>query len=173
MAYLIYGEKRPLVYLANFRVGSTSTAKAIMDHGGEQQGHHHDQPTFIPDNAIVCHTVRHHCDVMVSYWFKKASGQPFDKFVELVLEGNHPYLSSDGFYQRWGDTPNRVLRYETLSEDWSEVCEEVGLDAKDLVQSNSKRPKGISWHLLYRPNLYERVAATFKHEMEKYGYGRS
>lgn len=175
MAYFIQGEKHPLIFLANFRTGSTSTAKAIMDNGGRQIVSHHApiDPDDVPENALVAHTVRHHCDVLVSYWYKKASGQPFDEFVKLVLDGYHPYLRADGFYNHWPVTPNYVLRFETLDFEWQTLCLNAGLPDIKLVQSNSKRPKGIHWKLLFTPDLYGRVAKQYAEEMEKYGYGRS
>lgn len=173
MAYLIYGEKYPVVFLANPRTASTSIRDAILANGGEQQSDHHATPNYIPENALIVHTVRHHCDVLVSYWYKKASGHPFHKFVESVLAGHHRWLKADGFYSRWGDLPNYVLRYDTLEYEWANLCLCAGLPEIELPKTNSKRPPGIKWNLLFTPQLYDKVATRYHEEMEKYGYGRS
>lgn len=175
MAYLIHGEKHPVIFLANYRTASTSIAKAIMDAGGEQLGSHHDPvtPEQIPDNALVVHTVRHHCDVLVSYWYKKASQTPFPEFVKRVVDGHHLYFRPEGFYNHWPVKPNYVLRYETLKFEWEVLCLNAGLPNRTLVHSNSKRPQSIKWQLLFTPTLFDLVSKQYKQEMEEYGYGRS
>ena len=175
MAYFIQGEKRPVIFLANYRTASTSTAKALLDNGAEQWGQHHDPVSAdqIPENALVVHTVRHHCDVLVSYWYKKASQMAFKDFVEKVLQGCHLYLKPSGFYNHWPVKPNYVLRFETLKLEWETLCLSAGLPDIKLEGSNSKRPQAINWQLLFTPTLFDKVFEIFKTEMEEYGYGRN
>lgn len=173
MAYLIYGEKYPVVFLANPRTGSTSIREALLEHGAEQHGQHHSTPDMIPKDALVVQTVRHHCDVLVSYWYKSASGHPFHKFVNMVLDGHHRWLRADGFYSRWGDIPNYILRYDTLDYEWANLCLCAGLPDIKLQRTHTKRPVGIKWNLLFTPDLYDKVATRYKDEMELYGYGRT
>lgn len=171
MAYLIYGEEYPVVFLANVRTGSTAVRNALLEAGAEQQGEHHSSPNKVPDCSLIVQTVRHHCDVLVSYWYSKSSGNKFDDFVELVLDGQHPILRPTGFYSHW--STNYILRYETLDYEWENLCLCAGIPYVPLQRTKTKRPKNINWKLMFKPRLYDKVAARYQKEMELYGYGRN
>jgi hypothetical protein len=173
MAYVIYGENCPIVFLANPRTGSTSIRNAIIQYGAEQQGQHHDPPTDIPKGAKVIQTIRHHCDVLVSFWYKAQRGNTLEQFIFKVIDGKYRWLRSEGFYNHWPVHIDVNMNYETLSSDWSKVCDMAGLPNIQLIPTYSKRPKKIHWSLLFTPELYNRVYDHYKEEMEKYNYGRN
>ena len=111
MSYLIHGKKHAVVYLANYRVGSTATAKAILDMGGMKIGDHHQGiPVLVHKDVLVVETVRHHCDVMVSWWFWRNSRMAFPKFVRLILDGHHGYNGGHRQHDRGRRSPHRPVR---------------------------------------------------------------
>lgn len=172
MAYQIAGEKYPVVFCMNPRTASTAMRDTLLEMGAEEDGQHHDPPSHIPEGALVVQTVRHHCDVIVSYWMWRVSGTPFPKFVSGILNGQHRWLRPDGFYNRF--KTNYILRYDTIDYEWENLLLNAGLPEVKLKRgTNTKRPRGIKWNTLFTPDLYDKVAARYKDEMELYGYGRS
>jgi len=181
MAYYIKGDKHTVWFLANVRTASTATAKAIMDNGGYQWGSHHEdldfghQGSHPPSHTgdLVVHTVRHHCDVILSYWYKKASGHTLEDFVELVLSGQHPLLSADGFYNNWLYHVNFPLKFENLDYEFSNLCLCAGLpDIKIPIGTNTKRPPNTKWEDVFPYELGQKVIKHFADELEECGYGR-
>lgn len=170
MAYLINGTKFPVVFLANPRTGSTSIRNAILGHGGKQIDEHHDCPEFIPAGHLLVHTVRHHCDVLVSYWYKAQRSVPFNDFVDSVLDGQNGWLWPNDFYNHWDHQPNYLLRYETLDHGWTELCLFAGLPDIKLERTKTKRPLDRTWQSLFTKELYEKVVNRYKEEMERYSY---
>lgn len=171
MAYLIQGSKRPLVFLANPRTGSYSIADALLQLGAEKHGGHHHTPNRIPPDSIIAHTIRHHCDVIVSYWFKGQIGVPLKEFVDTILSGGHGWIRPWELYGRWGDLPNFELRYTNLREDWFNLCDEAGVPRLELVRTVSSRPQ-VPWQEFFTTDLYERVYARYKDEMDQYGFNQ-
>lgn len=169
MAYLIQGKKHPLIYCANYRVGSTSTQATLMEMGASKLGQHHHPPGDVPGDAVVAETVRHHCDVIVSWWCWRNSTTPFPKFVNMVLEGKHSALDPYAFYGKF--PTNYIMRYESLSIDWPMLCHYVGLDFKRLKPTPTKRPNDLNWRSVFPHHLKEKVCERYKDEMERFGYG--
>ncbi len=181
MAYLIHGTKHPVVYCANYRTGSTAMAMTLLEMGAENLGKHHDPPVVeaqegnclvkkIPDNALIVEAVRHHCDVIVSWWMSKATMSCLPKFIRMVLDGCHPALSAIAFYNRF-PMSNYILRYETLEFEWETLCCNAGLEYRPLLVKPSKRPKDVKWQNVFPHTLRHEVCERYKDEMERLGYG--
>ena len=170
MAYLIEGTKHRVIYCANYRVGSTATAEALMEMGATKIGEHHDRPQLsdITSDTIVVETVRHHCDVMVSWWFWRNSRIPLTKMVRYVLDGHHGALRPDSFYNRY--VSNYLLQYETLDFEWEVLCLNAGLKPKPLPRKETKRTDGVTWQSLFPYELREEVGERYGDEMERLGF---
>ena len=170
MAYLIEGTKHRVIYCANYRVGSTATAEVLMEMGATKIGEHHDRPQLsdLTPDTIVVETVRHHCDVMVSWWFWRNSRIPLTKLVRYVLDGHHGALQPDAFYNRY--VSNYSLRYETLDFEWEVLCLNAGLEHKSLPRKETKRTDGVTWQSLFPYELCEEVGERYKDEMERLGF---
>lgn len=169
MAYHIEGSNRPVVYCANPRTGSTATGVTILNMGGYSDGQHHCPPVQVPENAIVAQTIRHHCDVIVSFWYKGGAGVPLEEYVDLILSGGHHYLGAHAFYKTF-DAPY-LLRYETLQFEFDTLCEIAGIKCTTLTVAPTKRPKGMKWRNLFTTNLFNKVYSRYAEEMETLGYG--
>lgn len=170
MAYIIEGTEYPVVYIANYRVGSTATAATLMDMGARQVNHHHGLPDLddlIP-SALIVQTVRHHCDALVSYWFKLGQRWPLEDLVKRVLNGDDEFFKPTGFYNRY--PCNYVLRYETLQYEFDNLCLNAGLPITKLKVDPSKRPPNKAWQEVMFYHLAERVYKAFKEEMDFCGY---
>ena len=156
-------------------------AMTALEMGAEPLGGHHDPPVTeeregncivkrIPDNALIVETVRHHCDVIVSWWMWRNSTACFAKFVRLILDGHHPALRPDAFYNHF-PMSNYILRYETLEFEWETLCCNAGLEYRKLIVKPSKRPKELKWQDIFPYNLRNEVCERYKDEMERLGYG--
>lgn len=173
MAYFIQGN-RPVIFLANPRTGSTAIANVLLENGAEQFGSHHCGMPPTPDNTLVVQTVRHHCDVLVSYWYKAQQGVKFDYFVNTVLDGENGHLRSDGFYSSWaGSLPNFVLLYENLDFEFENLCGIAGLPQMKIPRTPTRRPEGVKWQTMFTTGLRDKVFERYHTEMELYGYGNS
>lgn len=170
MSYSIQGSEHPVVFCANPRTGSTALANTLLSMGAVKEGEHHDPPTEVREGTLVVETVRHHCDVFVSWWFWRNSSISFPKFVRMVMDGQHPMLRPNQLYGRFDS--NYILRYETLDFEWETLCVSAGLDHQKIERStNTKRPKNIKWDLLFPFDLRRQVYKMYGEEMERLGYG--
>ena len=173
MAYLIEGGKCRVVFFANPRTGSTAISNVLLENGGKKYGDHHACLDWKPRDTLFFHTVRHHCDVLVSYWYKSQAGVPFDRFVNTVLDGKNGWLKPNGFYCNWSVQPNFVLRYENLDFEFANLCGIAGLPQMKIPRTPTRRPEGTKWQPLFTTELRDKVFDRYKDEMEKYGYGYS
>ncbi len=170
MAYLIEGTKHRVIYCANYRVGSSATTEALMEMGAKKLGEHHDrpQPIDITPDTIVVETVRHHCDVMVSWWFWRNSRISLTKLVRYVLDGHHGALRSGAFYARFAS--NYLLQYATLEFEWEVLCLNAGLEHRPLPVKSTKRTDDVKWQSLFPHELRQEVGERYRDEMERLGF---
>lgn len=169
MAYLIQADQ-PIIFLANKRTASTSIRNYLLKHGAVQQGWHHDPPTYVPEGSIIFHVVRHHCDVLVSYWYKSQQGRPFEEFIELVLNDHHPYFKGTSLYGHWPIKPNWVINYKCFDVEFEYFRNKCNLPQDKLIRTPTKRPRYNSWSELFSSELYLKVREKYKKEMKQYGY---
>lgn len=173
MAYLIHGTRHPVIYCANPRTGSTAMAMTLQNMGCECISKHHCEPPVdkIPNDCLIVESVRHHCDVFVSWWFWRNSSMAFPKYVRKIMQGEHGFLKANRLYDRFPMT-NYILRYETLEFEWQTLCSVAGIEYRPLLRSkNTKRPKNIKWDLLFDYGLRREVYGMYGEEMERLGYG--
>jgi hypothetical protein len=170
MAYLIEGKNHRVIYCANYRVGSGATAEALMEMGATKLGEHHDppEPWYVTPDTIVVETVRHHCDVMVSWWFWRNSRISLTKLVRYVLDGHHGALQSDAFYNRYDS--NYLLQYATLDFEWEVLCLNAGIEHRPLPVKETKRTDGVKWESLVPYELREEVEERYGDEMARLGF---
>ena len=168
MAYIIEGTNYPVVYIANYRVASTSTAGTLMNMGARQVNHHHGLPDEEIPGALVVQTVRHHCDALVSYWFNQGRRYQFNELVDRVLSGRDEYFRAEGFYNRY--PCNYILRYETLQLEFDTLCLNAGLPVTKLLTKSSPRPSDVKWQDVILRGEAERIYEHYQEEMDLYGY---
>lgn len=168
MAYLIEGTEYPVLYLANYRVGSTATAATLMDMGAQQLNGHHGLPKYTPPNALVVQTVRHHCDVIVSQWCNINCKIPIQDLIDSIIADENHYFPSAGFYKR--HVCNYIMRYETLQYEFDNLCLCAGLEGRILKIDPSKRPSSKTWQSVLTSDQIEQICKHYKEEMDFYGY---
>lgn len=168
MAYVIEGTKYPVVYIANYRVGSTAMAATLLDLGATQINHHHGLPSKDIPNALYVQTVRNHFDVFVSMWYKIGQRCSLQELIDRVLSGGDPYLKSDGFYNRF--PCNYVLRYETLQHEFDVLCINAGLPVRKLKHDPSPRPQDAIYESILTCSQKKQIYNHYKTEMDFYGY---
>lgn len=172
MAYIIEGTEYPVIYIANYRVGSTATAATLMDMGARQVNHHHGLPSledaYIP-SALTVQTVRHHADVITSLWFKQGMRCEIEELIDNILAGENDYLRPHTFYDRY--PCNFPLRYENLQFEFDNLCVIAGLPETTLKVKPSQRPAKHDWREVINNVQAERIYSHYQKEMDHYGYG--
>jgi hypothetical protein len=171
--YVIEGTNYPVIYIANYRVGSSATAATLLNMGARQINHHHGLPDTenLIEGALIVQGVRHHCDVVVSNYFTKAPTEKIDEYVRMICRGGHEYLRPPKLYDRY--PCNYVLRFETLQFEFDMLCEIVGLPQTVLLVDPSRRPENTNWQdVLYR-HMIDQIYDVFGEEMDFFGYGKT
>lgn len=173
MAYIIEGEKHPVIYCANYRVASSAVRDTILEMGGRKMrpgAQHHDPPEELPKGALIVETVRDHLDVIESMWYfhdLPVHDTPWGEYVEKVLEGKHEYLTAEKMYGRF--PTNYILRYETLDFEWKTLCVNAGLEETPLRTT----PRTLKGAELWTYKLRKQVHDCYAEEREELGYGIS
>jgi hypothetical protein len=162
MAYKIEGPKGTLVYCANYRTGSKSTGKTILEMGGTLVGSHHSP---LASDGLVVETVRHHCDVIVSWWYKIGRRKTIEAFIEEILDGTNPFLDSHSFYNKFPS--NYVIRYPALEVEFQCAMNLVGLEPPKIHRTKP-RPDS-KWQRVIPGTLQTKVLDRYEHEIERLG----
>lgn len=150
-----------LVYLANPRTGSTSTAKALMEIGFEKVGKHHEACEMDPDHVTFA-VVRNHWDAALS-WVLAYNLPVSVKSLEEALRNEYITENRMWAYHK----PDILLRYEDL---------ETGLN--DILFTPVKLPRenvtynrfGRDYWRFYDRETRDYIGNRFKDEIEEMGY---
>ena len=137
--------------------------------GAEQINNHHGLPNETPEGALVVQSVRHHCDVIASMWYKIGQRIPMQDLIHSILQGNDRYLRRSGFYNRY--PCNYVLRFETLQHEFDVLCMTAGLPQTLLKNDPSPRPDNSPWQEVINSAQAHEIYSHYQEEMDHYGYG--
>ena len=172
MAYFIEGNNKRVVYIANPRTGSTAVANALLAMGAESYGGHHDDPKeeWLTEGTLVVMNIRHHCDVITSYWYSRSKGRPIAELVDIIVSGEHQRFPPEGLYTRYS---NFYLEHRTLQYEFDNMCLIAGLEETKLEQTRTDRPEDVTWESLFTPAMVKKVRDYYGEEMERLGYGGS
>ena len=113
-------------------------------------------------------------DAVVSayFWtFRQREAPPFDAWVQGQQVDN--LAKNSQMYRIRGEIAvDRVLRYESLHDDISEVWADLDLPGTpDLPRAKSSaRPREADYRSLYTPETRERVRSAFQRTIEDLGY---
>lgn len=170
MAYRITGPEGTVVYCANYRTASTATGATIVGLGGEQLGNHHSVPSdeVLSSKPIVAQTVRHHCDVIASYWYKQGCRIPLEELVDKILGGEDKFLGSESFYQRY-PMAGYIIRYPALEIEFQCLMGMIGIQCDKLKRNRSQRPSGLKWQSLFTHKLRTKVLDRYESEIQELG----
>jgi len=162
---------------------------AIMKHLGEDCRH----DTQADVSKIMWVVVRNPFSRIYSCWYNKVKikstflpdlrsvfkpGDPFDVFVDWIAKqpddrttDNH-WISQTANMRLANFKPNRILRFETLHDDWNLLADIVGLD-KPLKPHNCTRTNLLdhSEHVdSYTESLRTKVLCRYQMDFEQFGY---
>jgi len=165
MAYIVFG-KRPLVFVANPRTGSTAVANALKTMGAQVSGNHHSQPFYIPPGSIVFQVVRNHFDVLNSFWWKSKPTGNFERFIDLALAGGYEYIKVPRMYWRFGIT--HTIQYDSMVEDFKWLCGIVDLKPVPLLRTPSRTQRTAQD--MFSPHIAQRVQEVYREEMEEFSW---
>lgn len=91
--------------------------------------------------------LRNPYDLFVSMWFRRRSITRKD-FRVFCLDWKDPPYVEDGMLYYHAPDAKRILRYESLEDDLSELCADVGIDPIELPTTNVTGAKD-DWHSYY------------------------
>ena len=132
-----------IVYIAHPRTASSATSHVLLKNGFEiVTGHHHVDPELIPPEYRVMMTVRNPFDVLVSWYYnQKREQKSFTEWLPVFLNASVPLLDDGLFFGQKYAT--HVMRYETLQDDFDDVCHSLGLSKMTIPFRNvSKQREG-------------------------------
>jgi len=186
--YVIRDKK--FCYLAQPRTGSRAIRKTLLEKlNAEQVAQHHTTWLDVPENRkfswawpsvtpntswVIVSTVRNHFDAVVS-WFTSTHRGPLSLrqyWEQHVKDQDHEYLKPHQLYWRYRPLSNRILRYESLQQDWDKVLESIGLPPTKIEHVNNPQAwrYGAKYRDLISPDLRFEIQAYYSEEMAELGY---
>lgn len=168
----VHNEKR-VAFIAHPRTASTATGAALLGLGFTQWVNHHGiNPKWDPIGWTVFATVRNPFDLMVSWYYHKMKYREasFPEWLPKFIAVSNEYLDMGMFFGLRYCT--RVIRYETLQEDFDYMMMLTGFPQTDIPLKNvsTARPdKPLSDY--YNPKLINLMKAHFGEEIRQNGYG--
>jgi len=139
------------------------------------------------DNAFKFTVVRNPYDRVVSQYLHRVKTNQsllrdnpisFNKWVELVYGNQKDYFYHNKQYKmfytqlKWlrdfsGNVKvDRILRFETLNEDFQELCNDLNIDLS-LPHTNRS---DINVHIKYNEKSIKIIQSYFKEDFEHFGY---
>jgi len=157
-----------LVYLANPRTASTSTADALLEVGFEKVGTHHSKNLAGPlgDGWLTFSAVRNHWDTAVSWVMAHNLSMTLES-VEQVLDNE--YTSDD---EMWAyHSPDITMRYEELGMWLNMILVGRGLARAYLPKRNvSVNRAKRHYSELHTPWTRTYIYNRFADEIARLGY---
>jgi Sulfotransferase family len=117
--------------------------------------------------------VRNPWDRMVSYYFTagrqmvKWDRKAFKKMILKALSAANYLQLEEGEVDPFGNV-NRILRFETLGDDFNRLCQELNIPSTPLPQYNRSQREHYSNY--YDKKLSKLVRKRFAIEIERFGY---
>lgn len=178
--------EKQMCFLANPKTASLATAFTLETLGFKHYGDQHCTPQGsgwsrreeIDDTWTIFCTVRHHYDVMVSWYFhntrtpaSKYFGYPFERFL-YEWACNPEWFQNNRMYWKHYPLCNKVLRYEFLQADFHQLLIFSGLPLTTLqVHNVSKNRRGRQYQGFYSPKSSAFMEDKFGAEMCLLNYG--
>lgn len=185
MAVLLPGK---FIYLALPHTATRATARVLWEiDGAKTWGHkeiknnHHvtkkelleASPDAFMGNEIAVSTVRHPCDLLVTWWLRYLrynGGGPglleFIQFSEKEITRFMPYLRDGKMY--WIDS-DEYMRYESLQTDLNNLLTRFGFPSVVLRKINVTKEKK-AWQSYYDDEMPDVVHQRFGKEAERFNY---
>lgn len=116
--------------------------------------------------------VRNPWDRMISYYFsphRKTDTFVRQDFFELLDKSptSLSYLTLDGTSKGTVGV-DFIMKFESLSADFSNVCQKLGIDEQPLPHRNSS--KRMHYSTYYDQEMIDRVAEKYRREIKMFGY---
>lgn len=183
-----------LIYLAHPRTASRSTRDVLLKLGfvhmydrADPRGPHHSTfpAGFDPAGFDVATTVRHHMDIIVSWWFytsekHRGSLKPDRVFADaLWAKRRRLFPDRNRLFSLHVPRATTVLRFESLREDLAGWLGRGGVGWSPDTHSGPlrmyhvggrKRPDDTAWRNVIRAADVESLAHRWRHEMSELGY---
>lgn len=153
------------------RFSVESPTAPISKHSNLKVYHDH-LPPGIFSGMFKFGCVRNPWDRMISFYFsphRQTRDFMRKDFMHLLKKtpGAISYLTLDGTAN--GEVGvDAILKFESLSEDFSRVCERIGIENQPLPHRNASKRSHYSAY--YDQEMIDLVAEKFRREIDLFGY---
>lgn len=181
-----------LIYIHNPKTGGLSICNSYHFPTLSMHATPHDWRIHLGDDkyasAYKIITVRNPYDRLLSAWAYHATmtpeskywpsnrscrpwvykyGNSFERFV-LSFQGHETQRHFRPQVHWMDDNIDRVLRFETLADDWAKLCHEFSLPCSELPHENASIHQ--PWRELYTPAMIRRVNDVYSADFERLDY---
>lgn len=127
------------------------------------------------DNYVKFAIERNPWDAVVSlYWWMRRNGKvdTFDSFLQMPNLEQLATRNYQAYHIKGEIAVDRVLRYENLADDVSELWRDLGLPGQPTLPHAKvgARPRGTNFRDMYDEASATRVAAVFAKQIQEFGY---
>jgi hypothetical protein len=166
-----------LGFIAHPKTASSATQRVLIELGATQSGTHHSVEDslcqrILDAGGLIASVVRNPFDLLVSWYFhylQRTKLPPFEQWLPEQLSNPNQYIRRGLFYGL--HQTNRILRYETLQDDFDRVLTEVGLEPVTIGRFNvSHKREGRHYREMYTFELIHLVQHHFGHVIQELGY---
>ena len=172
-----------MIFHPMMRTGSSATALFLYEIGGERVGRHHDLMKKKRPSDLIFSAVRNHFDFLVTVWHKlnEKTKIDFQKWLHIFVGSticSAKYQPPTGYRNttigvtgthlynnQTIQSADRILKYETLNEDLSNLLEmEVSIPVHHVTALKE------DYRSYYNQEDIDLVNKHYGLEMKKYGY---
>lgn len=136
-------------------------------------GRHKFPPAHYEACDVVVASIRHPCDVLVSWYHYDRAGQRFPRtfgeYIGYVMGGGNSYIVKTtlpgaecaSVYLRYEDGPHRA---------WNQFLASCGIEPAETFEHKGKSDDRAPWQSYYSPDLLGAVREKYRRDFERYGY---
>jgi hypothetical protein len=156
------------------KTATRSYENALKRIGAKANSGRHGCPKeLIQQQGVIVASVRHPCDVLVSWYHYDRRGArtgiSFAGFIGLALSGEHDYLSKSTL--PGAEHASKFLRYEDGPFNaWKSFQESIGMEPDcsffHIGAATGRKP----WKAYYTGELLHVVGRAYKKDFQRFGY---
>lgn len=161
---------KKMCFIAHPRTASVATSQTLLGLGFEKMMSHHEfNIKLLNSSWTVFSTVRNPFDLLVSWYWNKKRDRPFQDWLPIFLQTSNQYLDQGLFFGYLYST--RILRYETLQDNFNQVMVESGFPPTTIIRANVSERPAQPLREYYDYKLVNLMFAHFNYEIHEHHYG--
>ena len=169
-----------LGFIAHPKTASVATQAALRTIGAVSIGNHHEVDVhlcqrILDAGGVILSTIRNPFDLLLSWYFhgrkrnNALTTKPFTEWLREFLRNPNHYVRQGLFFGLpW---TNRVLRFETLQQDFDAVIREFTGNPLRIAPANvSEERAGRPYQEFYDDGTRRLIEDHFGAELQEHGY---